>query len=272
MKAGGMRLLIYLIVGVVLLVAYIRYLETKVMFVPAKDVFTTPTQAGMEFEDVFFKTSDGVKLHGWFIPSASSTASLLFCHGNAGNIGDRLDKLRIFHELGLNVFIFDYRGYGHSEGRPTEAGMYKDTQAAFNYLSARTRLDKERITLYGESLGGAAAVDLASKEKIAALIVDSSFSNAADMAKVIFPVIPTAMLNVKLDSLNKVRMVRVPSLYFHSIEDEMVPYSLGKKLFDAANEPKVFIDLKGSHNDGHIFSGKIFVSGIKDFLKEARVL
>jgi uncharacterized protein len=267
-----MRFLVYVIVFVILFVLYVRFLENRTLFVPAKEILSDPSHIGIDFEDITFHTKDGMALNGWLIKAPGATSTLIFCHGNAGNIGDRLAKIKFFHDVGVNNFIFDYRGYGNSKGTPSESRMYVDAQAAYDYLLSREDIDKEKIILYGASLGGAAAIDLATRRKIAAIIIDSSFTNASDMAKRIFPFLPKALIQLKLDNVSKIKAIKVPKLFFHSKDDDIVPYELGRKLYEAADEPKLFIDLIGDHNDGHILSAEIFQDGITEFFQSHGLL
>jgi hypothetical protein len=217
---------------------------------------------------VVIRTSDHVRISGWLVKNPSAKSTLLFFHGNAGNIGDRLGKIGLFHGIGLNVLIVDYRGYGKSGGYPTEAGIYKDALAAYDYLSQREDLKGRPIIGYGASLGGAVAVDLASKRPLACLIVDSTFSSAVDMAKRIYPFVPSFLVRTKFDSVTKIRNIMIPKLFIHSIEDTTVPITLGRKLYDAAPGPKQFIEIRGDHNDGYIFDEQKVREGIRQFLKE----
>jgi fermentation-respiration switch protein FrsA (DUF1100 family) len=148
-------------------------------------------QFGIEYEDVFFKTKDNKTINGWLVKVSDDAATILFSHGNAGNISNRIGKIAIFKNMGLNVFVFDYRGYGNSEGMPSEKGIYLDALGAYDYLKERSDIRGDKIIAYGASLGGAVAVELATKRSVAALIVDSSFSSAADMAKKILPIVPS---------------------------------------------------------------------------------
>lgn len=263
-----MRMLIYLAVFTALFFLYVRYLEKRSLFYPIARVDHTPAEIGFAFEDVAIRTPDGLTLHGWWVPAQNSGATLIFFHGNAGNIGDRLGKIELFHHLGLNILIFDYRGYGQSEGRPSEAGIYKDALGAYDYLRTRRDVDSQRVVFYGASLGGAVAVDLARKRPCAALIVDSSFTNAVDMAKTLYPFAPAFLVQARLDSLGKIGGVAAPKLFIHSRDDEIVPFRLGRKLFEAAPEPKEFLEVAGSHNDGHMESEEIFTNGIEYFLQQ----
>ncbi len=261
-----MRVIFSICLAFVLVIGYVRHLEQKTLFVPSKIVKQTPQAVGLSYEDVTLQTADGLKLYGWFIPSHDMLRTMIFLHGNAGNIGNRLDKIKIFHDMGLNVLIMDYRGFGQSEGSPTENGMYKDAEAIYDYLVLRKDIDPQGMIGYGESLGGVAVIDLATKRKFKELIIDSSFTNALDMAKVIYPMIPPFLVHLKLDSEMKVRSITIPKLFIHSTEDTLVPFWIGRKLYDAAAEPKKFLQLKGSHNHGYSFDHDKFVGGIEEFL------
>jgi len=270
-----MRALLYPIFLAVLLFLYARYIERAMLFVPSRQQSGTPQDVQLAFEDIFFLTGDNVKLHGWFINAKSDAekpATLLYLHGNAGNISGRLDKLLLLSQTGMNIFIFDYRGYGQSAGYPTEKGVYQDALAAYDYLVARRDVDPKRVVIYGASLGGAVAVDLAAHRPAAGLILDSTFSNAADMAKKILPFVPSFFVSAKLDSIRKIVHIATPKLFIHSPTDETVPYALGRKLFEAAPAPKDFLDIRGGHNDGYLESGTTYVGGIKAFLRKHDLL
>ena len=261
-----MKFISLIFFGIILLVLFVRYLESKSIFHPTKEVGMTPADLGIAFEDVFFETSDHVRLNGWFIKKPSAQSTLLWFHGNAGNISHRLDKLSLFYTLNLNIFIFDYRGYGKSERTPTEKGIYRDARAAYDYLAGRPDVDKNKIIAYGDSLGGVAAIDLAAQRALSCVIADSAFSSAADIARAIFPFVPGSVLAAKMDSAHKVKKIVIPKLFIHSINDEIIPFRLGKKLFDSAAEPKEFLEIKGGHNTNHIDSRELWFNGIKKFL------
>jgi fermentation-respiration switch protein FrsA (DUF1100 family) len=231
-------------------IALVRYLESNGVFFPSTHMAAEPSILGLPCDDVYFKTRDNQLLNGWFFKNPHAKSTLIFAHGNAGNMSDRMMKIRFFYDLGLNVFIFDYRGYGKSQGRPTEAGVYLDAQAAYDYLTSRADVDINKIILYGCSLGGAVMIDLATHRKAALLIVESSFSNAADMAQIHYPFVPAFFLSLKFNSLEKVKHLGLPKLFVHSPEDEVVPYWIGQKLYVAAADPKEFIKIHGGHHDG----------------------
>lgn len=264
-----MKILIFLFAGFVCLIVYVRFLESSRLFASTREILATPKEAGLDFEDVYFSTSDHLRLNGWLVKATEApqnASTFLFCHGNAGNIGDRIEKIRRFHEFGVNVFIFDYRGFGKSQGRPTEEGMYRDAKAAYTYLKSRQDIASERIIVYGASMGGVAAIDLASQQKVAALIIDSTWTSAADMAKTIAPFVPSFILTARLDNASKIKTIMVPKLVIHSPDDQSVPFALGQKLFALAPEPKEFLQIFGSHSQGYETSREIFFPGIRNFL------
>ncbi len=276
-----MKNLLYIILAVVVVVAYIRYTERRSLFFPMKEMTETPARrsgqpdfglAGgpaainLPYEDVYFKTQDGVTLNGWFIPKEGARYTLLFCHGNAGNISHRLSKIEMLHHLGINIFIFDYRGYGKSAGRPSEKGLYRDADAAYGYLIETKGISKENIIAYGESLGGAVAVELASHKELKALIVEEAFTSVADVAKTIYPFLPKGVLSSKFDSVSKIKDIRAPKLIIHSRDDEIIPFRMGKMLFDAAAQPKEFAIIHGSHNTAYVDSGDEYLSIVKKFV------
>ena len=274
-----MQSVLYIVVTVALLAASVRYIESKSIFYPVRSITATPAALGLAFEDVFIKTQDNVTINAWLVksssrrePTGTQRGTLIFCHGNAGNIGDRLEKILLFHQMGLNILIIDYRGYGKSQGQPSEAGIYKDAVAAYDYLLTRQDIDRSRIIGYGESLGGAVAVDLGTKRNLAALIIDSSFTNAADMAKTIYPFIPSFLLGTKLDSAAKVRAVTIPKLFIHSRADEIVPFRLGERLYQAAAQPKEFLELSGGHNDTPVDAQEKMAREIVTFLRRHNVI
>ena len=267
-----MKILIYLLAAVIAAFFYIRYLEKKAVFYPFKEITSVPDDIGIGYEDIYFKTEDGVKLNGWFVKASEDAPVMIFFHGNAGNISGRLGRIDVFHRMGISVFIIDYRGFGLSEGVPTEQGMYLDAQAAFDYLNTREDVDQSKVFVYGVSLGGAAAVDLASKREVNGLIIDSSFSSGADMAKIIFPGVPSFLIRTKMDNLNKIRNIKAPKLIIHSTEDRTVPYELGRKLFDAASEPKKFLKIVGNHNESFFDDLEKNILAIELFLKENGML
>ena len=232
------------------------------IFYPEKDILGKPGDLGMQYEDITFRMADALTLHGWFVPG-SRRETLLWCHGNAGNIGDRLDQLKLLHDrLDINIFIFDYRGYGKSQGRPTEDGTYRDAHGALDYLRSRYDVDGDRIVVFGQSLGGAIAVDLACRNKIMGLILEATFTSLIDIYEM-----PPRAFPVKYDSYSKIKRVKAPLLMLHGDKDDVVPFESGYTLFKAANEPKKFCAIKGGmHNDNYIVGGEGYFTAINEFI------
>jgi len=242
-------------------------LENRMIYYPARDLLATPSDYRLAYESVAFVTDDGLSLHGWWIPAEPERAVLLFFHGNAGNIGDRLDSIEIFHRLGLTVFIIDYRGYGMSEGRPSEQGTYLDAVAAWHYLTEERGVDPSRAVIFGRSLGAAVATMLASERPPRALILESAFTSVPDMAATIFPWLPVRLvLGMQYDNLKRIGKIGCPLLIVHSRDDEIIPFEHGRRLFEAANEPKQFLEIRHGHNDGFVLSGPLYTTGLAEFL------
>ena len=247
--------------------AFMFVAQSRLIYFPASEIVATPDQIGLSYKSVSFKAPDGVKLSGWFIPADSPRGVVIFCHGNAGNISHRLESIEIFHRLRLSTFIFDYRGYGTSEGTPSEEGSYLDVKGAWNYLIEHEGLAPSDIILFGRSLGGAVAAWLAGQYLPKALIIESTFTSAPDLAGELYFYLPVKLLcRYKYNALAAVREVQCPVLIVHSQEDEIVPFRHGRKLFDAANDPRAFLEIAGSHNDGFITSSSVYLNGLKAFI------
>jgi len=247
--------------------ALLFFNQSKMVYLPQRDLVASPAAINLRFEEVYFRAKDGVKLHGWFIPSDAGRGVLLFCHGNAGNISHRLDSISIFHRLGLSVFIFDYRGYGRSEGEPTEEGTYSDAEGAWDYLTRDKRIKPQAIIIFGRSLGGSIAARTAMNRPSGALILESTFSSFKEAAGDIYPWLPVRLLaRYDYETASFISQVHCPVLVIHSREDELIPFRHGERLFSAAKEPKAFIEIIGGHNDGFLRSGKAYEEGLKAFL------
>ena len=255
--------------------------EKSLIFFPAADSLPVQTDGnvgGCSFTDYIFSTEDGVKLHSrWFRPKAPAEADLaarrvvLFFHGNAGNLSGRTELMVRLAALGVEVLIIDYRGYGHSEGRPSEEGIFRDARAAWKFLTVEHGIAADRVVLFGKSLGGAAAIDLASHVKPAGLIVQSSFTSVPAMASRHYPFVPAFALRTKMDSLSKISSIDCPKLFIHSTHDEIVPYEMGRQLFDAAGPPKTFFEVVGAgHNETLAVGGEQYLESINEFLESLR--
>lgn len=235
--------------------------------VPSREINATPKSIGLDYEQIELNTEDAQRLDAWFIPAENAQGTLLFCHGNAGNISHRLDSIRQFHALGLSVFIFDYRGYGNSSGNPSEEGTYTDAKAAWQYLTDTRQIPDNEIIIFGRSLGGAIATDLAVKTSPKALIIESSFTSVPDIASHHYSFFPVRLLSRYIyPAGDNIQRINAPVLIIHSPNDEIIPYSHGKALFENALEPKYFLEIKGGHNDGAIITGKDYLEGINRFL------
>ncbi len=257
--------IILIILTSLLIFGYVKYLESGI-FYPAKNIEFTPASINLAYKDVYLKTQDGVRIHGWFIPHDNAKYTFLFCHGNAGNVGHRLDKIGMLYNVGLNIFIIDYRGFGLSQGRPSEKGLYLDAKAGYEYLLKAQKAAPEQIILYGESLGTAVLVNLASESKVKAIILEGAFPCGKDMGKKIYPFIPKFIFSNSFNSLAKIKKVHVAKLFLHSTEDEIVPFALAKKLFLSAPEPKYLVELRGSHNTAFIDCKEQYQSAIAGFI------
>lgn len=286
LKVFGSVILIIIIIFFLFWI-FIRYYQTHGIYFPTKEIHYTPNQLGLEYREINFNATDKVQLNGWFIPNRNSNFILLFCHGNAGNISHRLDLIKLFHSIDLNVFIFDYRGYGKSNATPSEDGFYRDALGAYNYLTNEMKYEPEKIVIYGKSIGANVAINLASRVKAAALISDSAFCSAIHMSKTIFPFLPKEWINkaatskfiqknlkklrillIKFDALSKIKNIKMPKLIIHSKDDEMIPFTQGKKLFKATSEPKEFYPLHGGHNESIIMHKMEYSRKISNFLEE----
>lgn len=246
--------------------------ESFFIFHPNKDVTSTPEDIGLEFEDVFIDTEDGIKIHGWYVPSKKERGTVLFCHGNAGNISCRLDTVRIFKELDLSVLIFDYRGYGRSGGEPSEEGTYSDALASWDYLVNNKMIPPEKIIAWGRSLGGAVAAWLAKNRTPGLLIMESSFTSVEDVAEFHLPVIPGSLIfGDTYNTLEIIDDIKCPVMIIHSPGDEIIPYSQGQRLFMAASEPKEFLEISGSHNNGFFVSVDRYKKSIDRFIGQYHV-
>lgn len=262
--------LIFILVSVWILLSLLLYFfQPGFVYFPVADLVTTPKDAGLSYEDISLKTSDNIKINGWFIPHDHPKATLLFLHGNGGNISHRIEKFLMYHQLGLSIFIIDYRGYGISEGSPSEKGTYLDAKSAWEYLTQTKNIPQDHIIIYGESMGSAIATWLAGQVKPGALIIESAFVSIAAMAKHYYPYLPVKLLaRIKYPTIKYIRNVHCPVLVIHSPQDEIVPYQQGVKLYKKAHEPKSFLEITGDHNGGFYTSGNIYTAGFDQFISK----
>lgn len=249
-----------------------RFID-RMIFLPSSGVDIRPEEMGVPVEEVFLDTEDGVRIHAFFLPAQQASRALLFLHGNAGNASHRLPNAVELQRLRTDVLLLDYRGYGRSEGSPTEPGVYADARAGLEYLRSQRGIPDERIVLFGRSLGGAVAVDLAQERNLGGVILESTFTSVADMLQAIFGQPLRSLLGPvvrgRFDSLAKIPRVLSPLLFFHGDQDNIVSYKLGRRLFEAAPEPKAFETIAGAgHNDTTWVGGRPYFQRIGRFLDE----
>ena len=248
-RIARVAVLAYVGAGVILVI-----FQSKYVYLPKRDLETTPDEWAMAYEDVSLTAADGVKLHGWYVRSKAKTSRagvVLFCHGNAGNISHRIYTIQQLAWMGVDVFIFDYRGYGKSAGKPSEKGTYLDAEAAWDYLVEQRGLAPEEIVIFGRSLGGSIAAHLAKDRKPAAVVIESTFANITDLAAKMMPLFPVRLMcRFDYDTEEYVRQITSPVLVIHSRDDDMIPFEHGRRVFEAANDPKEFLEITGTHNEG----------------------
>ena len=234
----------------------------SMIFFPEKEFYEKPQDFGYAFEDVYLKTKDGVRLHGWYLEKDTqkkSRAAILFFHGNAGNISNRLEKIKGWIERGFDVFLMDYRGYGKSEGSITKGeDLLKDAAAAFDWLRSEKKKSLEEIILYGESLGTHPAIRLAAEHRVAALILEAPFTSFVDLAKVHYPFVPSVVIgSFSFPNADFIEKIKPPVFILHGMRDEICPYAMAGELFEKAPEPKGFLSIpNGMHNDLPITAGE----------------
>lgn len=246
-------------------------LERSLVFRPSRFPEGNWKPAGLPHEDVWFRSADGTRLHGWYSPHPAPRAWVLFAHGIRGNLTDRAEIVRVFHErLGLSVLAFDYRGFGRSEGKPSEAGILADARAARGWLARREGIAEHDVILLGRSLGGAVAIDLAAREGCRALVLQNTFTSLADAVSFHVPWFSVrrllrSVMEARLDSLSKIATYAGPLLQSHGLEDHVVPYRLGEKLFAAAKGPKRFVSVPG--DDHAVPATTEFCQAFDEFLE-----
>jgi len=271
-KAIVKRVVIYAatIYGAVVLILFL--VQSQIVYqpnIPTRKIIATPASIGLDYETIRLTTEDGLTLHGWFIPAQKERAILLFFHGNAGNISHRLDSIKIFNELGLSTLIIDYRGFGQSEGEPSEEGTYRDAKAAWRYLTDDRQVPSNKIVLFGRSLGGAIAAHVGAGHNAGGLVLESAFTSLPEIASDIYWFFPARWLTqMEYNTKAALQSISSPVLVIHSPEDGLVPYSHGKELFETASNPKQFLKLRGGHNGGFLQDRKLYLQGLDRFLTE----
>ncbi len=263
-----MRSVLRILVLLLVMGGLLLLLEKRLIYFPMRAHDVTPAGLGLAHEELTLRTEDGVRLHGWFLPVKGSRLTVLVSHGNAGNVSHRLDRALLMQSrLGVDTLLFDYRGFGSSEGSPDEEGTYRDARAAYRWLVARG-VSPERIVLFGESLGSAVALQLALEVEVLALVLESPFASIPEMARAVYPFLPLwPFVRTRYDNVAKVGRLRMPLLVLHGARDEVVPFAQGRRVFDKAPEPKTFFAIKGaSHNDTYVVGGDAYWKALREFL------
>jgi fermentation-respiration switch protein FrsA (DUF1100 family) len=247
------------------LVALMYAAQRSLMYFPER-LRTSPAAAGLpEAKELVLETADGEKVIVWHLPPRGDKPVVLYFHGNGGALRYRVDRFRALTADGMGLLALSYRGYGGSTGSPSEVGLIADAEAAYAFAAAR--YPAERIAVWGESLGSGVAVALASAHKIGRLVLEAPFSSAADVGAQVYWFLPVRLLSrIGYDNLANLKRIRAPVFIAHSRDDDIVPYAHGRKLFDAAAEPKTFLEMRGGHNDGFIFTQPEWVAALGDFL------
>jgi hypothetical protein len=256
------------------LLVLLRLFESNLIYFPGNQrvLIPPPSWLGLPVERVEIPTEDGVKLVGWVIPTQSDSSSLwlLICHGNAGNLSEfnRPHHYAGLRQLGLSLLAFDYRGYGESDGVPSEQGLYRDVDAAYRFLRETRGVPADRIVIFGHSLGSAVAIDLASRHPAAGLIVEGALTSATDRGRELYPYIPIRWIaRSRFSSIDKVSGITVPKLFLHAAGDDVIPPAHGRRLFEAAPQPKTFVDLHGGHGDAFDVDSAQYFGSIAKFLQ-----
>jgi len=275
-----MPLTTFLLIIAVAIALYLLFIvnlylvQARHIYHPTSEIATTPDKHGLAFESINFETTDGLMLHGWFVPRPAIDQEkervVLFFHGNTGNISDCITTLEMFHHLGLATFIFDYRGYGQSQGSPSEQGTYDDAEAAWEYLLRDRSIKSEDVIVLGRSLGAAIASAQAARHQPGALVLESTFTSAPALAAELFRFVPAKLMSrFKYNVIENVANTHCPVLIVHSSDDGVIPFHHGKRLYEVANEPKAFMEINGEHAQGFYTSGQSYIDGLKNFLKSA---
>ncbi|MGQ0811522.1 MAG: alpha/beta hydrolase [Nitrospiraceae bacterium] len=225
---------------------------------------------GLPLENVWFRAADGTKLFGWYVESSATPAVILWCHGNAGNIIHRLDNLQELHRIGFSVFLFDYRGYGRSEGRPSERGLYSDAVGSYEYLTRQRRIRPERLIIFGRSLGAAVAGELAVQRPASAMILESCFPSVEALAKFHYGLPLHWLLGARFSLIDRLPALSLSKLIIHGDLDDIVPLELGRQVFEAATQPKLFYVVRGAdHNNLYHVGGAPYFHRLKEFIGTA---
>jgi len=264
----------WLTIFIIIFIAYsilgwtLFFRQPYFLYRPVREVLYDPGDIDLIFEKVVLKTDDGLKLAAWYVPAEKACSTVLMCHANGGNMGHYLDTVNIFNEMGLNCLIFDYRGYGSSQDRPTEKGTYLDARAAWDWLTQKKNIAPQDIIVFGRSLGASIASHLAAEVDPKTLVMESAFTSYVDIGKKFYPYLPVRLFAMyNYNTTEHLSRVNCPVLFIHSRHDEMIPFEFSLRLYDAAKEPKQLLEIFGCHNDGFLFSGDTYRQGWKQWIE-----
>jgi len=247
------------------------FAQPFITYFPSRKIFSTPAALALNYEQLNFVASDGVRISGWFVPADKAQFTVIYCHGNGGNLSYYLDVAAFLNRLNLNCLLFDYRGYGESEGKPTENGTYLDAEAAYKWLVNEKKITPSQIIIYGWSLGAAVAANLATKVDCAGLALDGAFTSYSDIAQKHFFFLPVRLFaKYNYRTIDYIKDINCPVMLSHSRDDETSSFRFGEKLFEAANEPKRFFETSGRHNDAFLQSREIYENNWLEWLKFLR--
>lgn len=261
-----MYAILYVGGGYLALIVILYILQDRLLYHPSAHFSGTPSAIQAEWKDVYFESVDGLRLHGWYLPHEESEYAVLFSHGNGGNISDRLQLLDWMNESRISVFIYDYRGYGKSEGTPTEKGLYQDIEAAWRYLTRDQSYDPSQIILFGRSLGGPVSAYLGQNVDAGGLVLESTFTRLKDIASEAYPMIPSRLVRPKFPTLDYLSQSSAPVMVMHSREDPLIGFQHARKLYEKAPEPKTFVELWGGHNNNFVESQEVYFRAWKEFI------
>lgn len=266
-----MSFILLLAAGFIALLFAMYLFQDQLLFHPSSEIVQTPQSQGIEAEDFWVVTDDDKRIHGWYFPGENSDQVIVLSHGNAGNISNRISIAETLLETGASVLMYDYRGYGKSEGTPNEKGLYKDIEAVTKGLISEGYSEKN-IFMYGRSLGGSVAAYAATKFNVGGLILDSAFINLRSMVRDVYPFVPTFLARYKFPTDQYLKELKdTPVIILHSRNDELVSFDNGKYLYDAANEPKQFVELRGGHNNNFFESSELIKKTWEELLESNRL-
>lgn len=267
-----LRFLIYLVIGYVVVVGLLALFQNSMIFLPSSAMHDSPARLGVEWSEHFIDTGDNnEQVHGWMLHNSGSEYTVVFSHGNAGNISGRIDLAKMLYDRGVSVFFYDYRGYGKSDGRPSEKKLMSDAVRVVEYLEAEQGISPGSMIFYGRSLGGPVAAKKAAEFAGAGLVLDSAFLNAREVASDVYPFVPGFLVRLDFPTDKLVRgLDNTPLLILHSRNDEIIRFRHGEALYELASEPKTFVELEGGHNNHHIVSADLHREAWDNFLASLR--